>query len=138
MKISEESHQRKQRREDGEEGGGGDDAGEDVDEEEEEEEEEEVKKKPASVFGFQGDVGDAGIQRASNPNKQKPSDKGIKLKDLNNMEVGDNSTNEVQLSRREREELEAKRKKEEYERRHRAGSQILCIHLLLFYHLLIF
>ena len=38
------------------------------------------------------------------------------------MEAGGSSTNEVQLSRREREELEAIRKKEEYERRHRAGS----------------
>lgn len=116
----------------------------DEEEDEEEEEQEAVDSPidPDSVFRFRRaqasaiasadaeEVGEeeesrpkgllAGIER-SNPNLTKKHDKMIKLKGMG-LDEEDSENPEAGLSRREREELEAIRKKEEYMRRHLAGE----------------
>lgn len=62
----------------------------------------------------------------ANPNLNK--NKMMKTKDLRNM--GEAEAEEPQLSRREREALEAARRKAEYDRLHAAGTAILISSLI--------
>mmetsp|Transcript_10881 Transcript_10881/g.14171 ORF Transcript_10881/g.14171 Transcript_10881/m.14171 type:complete len:273 (+) Transcript_10881:247-1065(+) len=108
-----------------EEGEGADDAGGFVFErgaaEGSEDEGSEEDAKPKKASGAQA------VIDIQNPNKDptRRHDRGIKLKDLKNMNLGDEDADakpKATLTRREREEQEKQAAKEAYMKRHRAGE----------------
>lgn len=72
-------------------------------------------------LGFQGDLGVVN-NKVANPNMTKGKDKMIKIKDLANAAEVIEDPETAGMNRKEREAVEAARKKEEYQKRHMAGQ----------------
>jgi hypothetical protein len=73
------------------------------------------------LLGFQGSLG-AVNNNVNNPNLAKAKDKMIKIKDLGNSTEVIKDPETAGMNRKEREAVDAARKKEDYQKRHMAGQ----------------